>query len=154
MSGTNDCMTLCCSGVGMGVLLACALCNLALGIADIVIGAEWNHCHLNDDKANIYLIVSGSLILASVVFGSNSKRTDDNQEINTLGSIVGFAYLGVLISGMTIVWDSDRGDCDSGQYDYLYYRTVVIMFLLVACVSLSVLIFAISSVISWLDDRR
>lgn len=137
------------TAAGCGAVLAVILflvisfSSLALGIADVVIGAKWNDCHLNDDDADVYLIVSGSILLSCFVLSmlnKNSKQ-DDYDAGSFAGTLVllCIASLGILIWGMTIVWETEQGDCSKGQYDYLYYRTVVVMFLNVAVFALILL---------------
>jgi hypothetical protein len=123
------------------VVLGLCFSSLALAITDIVIGATWQSCYLNDDNADIYLIVNGSLLLAGVFLFTNSKKNTEAEVDGAKGfiSLVMAASLGVLIWGMTIVWDTEKGDCDTGQYNYLYYRTVVVMFIQTAIVALLIL---------------
>ena len=138
MAGTIiDCFKGTAAGCGALILsilfIAVTFSGLALGIADVVIGAKWDDCYLNSDDADIYLIVSGSILIASFVFNilnQHSKKDKDNKGNYTgLLIILFIAFLGILIWGMTIVWDTDQGDCSKSQYDYLYYRTVVVMFI-------------------------
>jgi len=146
MSGLVDCFKdsgKFLSGVVL-IVLVLALCfsGIALGIADIVIGAKWKECYLNDDSADIYLIVSGALLLACVMLVGNSKTNNEEEEKHRSRGLYGLvttASFGVLIWGMTIVWDSEQGDCDKGQYNYLYYRTIVIMFMGIGIVALGLL---------------
>jgi len=126
--GTTKCLV---GAILVSVVLAFSFSGLALGIADIVIGAKWKSCYLNDDNADIYLIVSGSIQLAGFLIYSNDKKTSNENNNGSMGlcGLILTASISVLIWGMTIVWDTEKGNCDSGQYDYLYYRTIVAMFI-------------------------
>lgn len=134
----------CCACVGASLLgliiFAISMAGVALGIADIVIGAKWDNCHLSDDDADVYLIVLGCLSILCFLFtGYSSSKGEEAKENAGRGSLVGLAFIGVLIWGMTIFWDSDQLDCSSGQYDYGYYRTVVTMFFLTAVFGLLII---------------
>jgi hypothetical protein len=140
--GLCESTTKCITGITLvALILGFCLSGLTLGIIDIIIGSKWQSCYLDDYKADTYLIVSGALLLAGIILYSNSKKDPDNEnnESQGLAGLVSAAYLGVLIWGMTIVWDTEQLDCKKGQYDYLYYRTVVVMFIYVALLALLVL---------------
>lgn len=130
--------------IGVILIIAFALSGFALSITDIIIGATWKDCYLNNEDVHIYLIVSGAVLLTSCLLGSTASKHDDTEtkkknSLTTLGTLCSIAYFGILIWGMIIVWDTEQKDCDHGQYNYVYYRTVVICFLIVALVSLGIL---------------
>ena len=122
-------------GMGSATLLCgITLCILAfssigLGIADIVIGSKMDTCHI--DSLDTYLIISGSLLLGyiivNVLFGK-----DDNNNVHPSAQLISLSYVGIIIWGMSILWDTESGDCNLGQYNYAYYRTVVVMWIAVA----------------------
>lgn len=119
------------------IVFALSLSGLALGIASVVIGAKWHDCYLNDDDADVYLIVVGSLMIAAFVCQAIwGKKKEDDEGNNGYSGLIGLATFGVLIWGMTIFWDTKQGDCSKGQYDYGYYMTHVLMFLVVAIVAI------------------
>jgi hypothetical protein len=133
----------CCTGAiigGLGtiLLIAFALSGFAIGIANIVIGATWNNCYLNDDYVHIYLIVYGSLMLASAIFFHDNLK-EDAPNLYAIGSVCAFACLGVVAWGTSIMWDTKQGDCDHGQYDYALYMTLALCFFNVAIISIGIL---------------
>ena len=142
----------CCQGAvgGCGAVLlvilviAVALSSLALGIADIVVGVKWNECHMNDRDADIYLIVSGAVTLATLVVGNINRSTkqDENDpgRYALMAGLLTVSTFGILCWGMDVVWDQEQGDCSKGQFDYLYYRTIVVMFTFVASLALLLLV--------------
>lgn len=123
------------------IFIAISVSTLAIGIADVVIGAKWNNCHLSNDDADIYLIVSGSILISFFVINvintdakssrelANGRNDADKGPYISLLMLLSMAMLGILIWGMTIVWKSEQGDCNHGQYNYLYYRTIILMFM-------------------------
>lgn len=141
----------CCQGAlgGCGavllvlLLIAVVFSGLALGIADIVIGVKWNDCHMNERDADIYLIVSGAVTLAAIVVGNinNQSKTEEGDPGRhaLLAGLLSVSTFGILCWGMDVVWDQEQGDCSKGQFDYLYYRTIVVMWLLVASIGLLLL---------------
>lgn len=138
----TDCCK-CCTGAIAGglctiLIIVLAFSGFAIGIANIVIGATWNNCYLNDDDVHIYLIVFGSLILgAALLF--NDQLKEDAPSLYILGALCSSACFGVVAWGTSIMWDTKQGDCDHGQYDYALYMTLTICFLNVAIIVIAIL---------------
>ena len=109
-------MLICCASI-MVLLYAHILpyVNFILGISDIIIGLTWKECYLNSIDVPIYLCVSGCVLMLN--YAMNGSK------INVFKLI----SLGILMWGMTIVWNTEQKDCSSTQYNYLYYRTTLTM---------------------------
>lgn len=141
-----DCFAGCGAGLLFLIMFAFQFLELALGITSVVLGAKWENCYLNDDDIDIYLIVIGSLQIAAfvvyVVFGK--KKEDDDNSKNGGPVLLGLAVLGVLIWGMTIVWDTEQGDCEHGPYNYAKYMTEILTFFITAVFGL-LLLFGVGS---------
>lgn len=141
----------CCQGAigGCGAVILFLLIivlmfsGVAIGIADIVIGAKWAECHMNEHDADIYLIVSGAVLLSAIVVGNINDKTKESENdagrYALLTGLLGTASFGILCWGMDIIWDQEQGDCLKGQFDYLYYRTAVIMWMFVTVIGMGIL---------------
>ena len=124
------------SFIGIVIIYALSLVGIVLGVFDIIVGVKWESCHL-EGFPDIYLIVLGSLSLATIVFHHVFKKKDekDDEEESPgqrFANLISLGAMGVLIWGMTIFFDSEQGYCNGQMYDYGYYRTLVTMFFLVA----------------------
>lgn len=108
------------------------ICGFVLSIFDIVIGVNWKDCYLNQKNVNIYLVISGSLMFTSLMLLPKiiqNNETNNSSMLGQFATLCGLAYFGNLIWGMTIVWGTNQNNCNIYQYNYLYYRTIVICFL-------------------------
>jgi hypothetical protein len=127
-------------------MMAIVLAGLAIGVADIVIGARYLHstCHI-DDLA-VYLIVAGVLGLVCFLLrccrkkkaGKDGENPDDS-EPSCIEWLFIITYVSILIWGMTLVWDTERGDCPVTLYEYGYYRTVIGIFIGTAIMAIAML---------------
>ena len=110
------------------------MCGFTLSIFDIVLGVTWKECYMNQRNANVYLVISGSLMFTTLILLPKIMQNYEVNNSSILGqfaTLCGLAYVGNLIWGMIIVWGTQQNDCNSHQYYYLYYRTMVICFLTV-----------------------
>lgn len=149
-SDTKEGILTCFTAVGacicVPIILAIELANLAIGIADIVIGAKYLHadCHIQDLAE--YLIIIGVIGLCCFLLrccrkknaGKDGENQDDS-EPSGIEWIFMLAVMSIIIWGMTLVWDTERDNCQVTLYEYGYYRTVIGMFIGVAMRALAVL---------------
>ncbi len=149
-SDTKEGLLTCFTAVGacicVPIILAIELAGLAIGIADIVIGAKYLRadCHIQDLAE--YLIIVGVIGLCCFLLrccrkkkaGKDGENPDDS-EPSGIEWIFMLAVMSIIIWGMTLVWDTERGNCPVTLYEYGYYRTVVGMFICVAILALAVL---------------
>jgi hypothetical protein len=149
-SDTTDGILACFTAIGacicIPIMLALELAGLALGIADIVIGAKYLHadCHIHD--LAVYLIVSGVICIICFLLrccrkkkaGKDNENPDDS-EPSCIEWMFIITHVSILIWGMTLVWGTERGNCPVTLYEYGYYATVVSMFICVAILALAVL---------------
>jgi hypothetical protein len=127
-------------------MLALELAGLAIGIADIVIGAKYLYtdCHIGNLAE--YLIVAGVIGIICFLLrccrkknaGKDGENPDDSEPSGIEWLFI-LTAMSILIWGMTLVWDTERGDCPVTLYEYSYYVTVVSMFICVAVLALAVL---------------
>jgi len=134
------------SMAGIAIIIAVAVAALVLGIFDIIVATKWDECHLDQDHSpDIYLYVLGGLTLGAIALNAVSTKKKDGEDddkdcFGKLAALCGMGCVGVLIWGMTIFFDTEQGDCNPKYYDYAYYRTLVVMFMLVAAASVAVLV--------------
>ena len=140
------CVTAAIACICVPIALALELIGLAIGIADIVIGAKYLHstCHI-DDLAE-YLIVAGVLGLICFLLrccrkhkaGKDNENPNDSKPSGIEWLFI-LTNVSILIWGMTLVWDTKRMDCPIPLYEYAYYRTSIGIFLGAAILALAVL---------------
>jgi len=103
------------------IVLFCGSFNLFVfifSIADMIAGASWKNCYLK--YIDIYHYLFGSFGFGYLIFASCRKiYTYVLSGVCILG---GFC---VLFWGMTIIYGSEKKDCDVEAYRYLYYRTLI-----------------------------
>jgi hypothetical protein len=145
----------------IGYLIICII----LSIFDIVIGSIWDHCYLNDNRVNLYLILSGSFLLTTTIISIviiileirnkdyESLNEVDNNLIQTLLALPAVTYMSILIWGMSILWGTHIHNCNEGQYNYAYYRTIVVIFLIVTFVSLYMLSNCVKYLINHINNQ-
>lgn len=113
-------------------ILALCLCSLPLGIADIVIGAKFmnDNCHIHN--LQLYLIILGCVCIINFNVFITQHKNDDGSKNFSMKYIYIFnaIEIGVNIWGMILVWDSRMCDCSSTLFNYAYYRTIIIMFII------------------------
>jgi hypothetical protein len=137
--------------------IAVIISGLALGITDIVIGAKFLH----NDCTNIhelptYIIVFGVFnIINFIIFCKKQLKGEDDYLVGEY--LLMFISIGISIWGMTLVWNTERGDCPSTLYNYAYYRTFVFVFTMTAIFAsfMSFITFGCMSALccnSWLDN--
>lgn len=155
MSDTTNGLVTCVTTIGaclcISIMTALELAGLALGIANIVIGSKYLHseCHIQDLAE--YLIVAGVIGLVCFLLrccrkkkaGKDGKNPDDSEH-SCIEWLFIITYVSILIWGMTLVWDTERGNCPATLYEYGYYLTVVSMFICVAILALAVLYYICS----------
>jgi hypothetical protein len=131
-----------------GYIIIC----FVLSVFDIVVGLIWDNCYLSDNRINLYLILSGSFLLATttisivtIIFtiwkkGYESLGDEKHQNIiQILLALPAAAYISTLIWGMSILWGTHIQNCNENQYNYAYYRTTITMFLMVIISSFYIL---------------
>ncbi len=149
-SDTKEGILACFTAVGacicVPVILAIELAGLAIGIANIVIGAKYLHaeCHIQDLAE--YLIISGVIGLCCFLLRCCRKKKDgkdgenpDDSEPTGIEWLFTLASMSVIVWGMTLVWDTERGNCPATLYEYGYYVIVVSMFICIAMLALAIL---------------
>ena len=111
------------------IVIAAFVALIGLKISDIVVASKWEDCHL--ENVDIYLYTAGATGLATLLFLYLASKSDDDpfKKLATLSSL---GHYGVIIWGTTILYNSDVGDCDGKYYDYAYYRTLVVVFIVPA----------------------
>lgn len=113
------------------ILSILANLNIGLNIADIVVASKWVDCHL--DYVNIYLYCCGSTGL--VFWIGKILLFKQVPFFYILTDLSGIAHIVFVIWGTTIFYNSDSGDCIPRYYLYAYYHTLVVIFLIVACLA-------------------
>jgi len=116
---------------------------LIIGIIDVVVGSIWDQCYLNNNNVNTYLILSGIFLMVTTILGIISiiitinkvgyeslNYTETSKYINTLLGVPALVYMGTLIWGMSIMWGTHVQNCNIYQYNYVYYRTTVVIFIM------------------------
>lgn len=128
------------------IMIGLELLGLAIGIADIVIGAKYLHSTCHIDNLAEYLIIAGVLgiicFLLRCIRKHNAGKEGENPDDSEPSCFEWFfilTHVSIIIWGMTLVWDSERMNCSSTLYEYAYYRTSICMFLGVAVLALFVL---------------
>jgi len=140
------CVTATIACICVPIAVGLELLGLAIGIADIVIGAKYLHSTCHIDNLAEYLIVAGVLGLVCFLLrctrkqkaGKDNENPDDS-EPSGLEWLFILTQVSILIWGMTLVWDTKRMDCPSTLYEYAYYRTVIGIFLGASILALAVL---------------
>lgn len=144
--GLITCFTAVGACICIPIMLALELTGLAIGIANIVIGAKYlhNECHIHNLAE--YLIVSGVIGLCCFLLRCRRKNKavkDGENPYNSEPSGIEWLFIltsaSILIWGMTLVWDTERGNCPVTLYSYSYYVIVISMFICVAILALAVL---------------
>lgn len=140
------CVTAAIACICVPIALALELIGLAVGIADIVIGAKYLHSTCHIDNLAEYLIVAGVLGIICFLLrcirkhkAGNDNENPDDSEPSCFEWLFILTYVSILIWGMTLVWDTKCMDCPSTLYDYAYYRTSIGIFLGAAILALAVL---------------
>ena len=113
--------------------------SCVLGIADIVIAKLFadSPCHIT--YLSIYLYIFGTFSLINMIFVLFIKK-DKPRLLKAFWVIVMIIMIMVPCWGMALVWNTDRGNCPAIYYNYAYYRTVIYMFLGIACLCIAVII--------------
>lgn len=145
-NGIITCFTAIGACICIPIMLALELAGLAIGIANIVIGAKYLHtdCHVQDLAE--YLIIAGVIGLCCFLLRCRRKKkagkdgeNPDDSEPSGIEWLFILASASILIWGMTLVWGTERGNCPVTLYEYGYYATVVSMFICVAILALALL---------------
>ena len=113
--------------------------SCVLGIVDIVIAKLFadSPCHIT--YLSIYLYIFGTFSLINMIFVLFIKK-DKPRLLKAFWVIVMIIMIVVPCWGMALVWNTDRGNCPALYYNYAYYRTVIYMFLGLACLCIAVII--------------
>lgn len=111
------------------ILIAAFVALIGLKISDIVVASKWDDCHL--ENVDIYLYTAGATGLATLLFLYLASKSDDDP-FKKLATLSCLGHYGVIIWGTTILYYSDVGDCTERYYDYAYYRTLVVVFIVPA----------------------
>lgn len=108
---------------------------VALGFVDIAIGMTYMYdaCHIS--YLAPYLVLLGPFCIISTIM-SAIKDADTPPAFSRLHYIIITFVMSIAIWGMTLVWDTDQGNCPVTLYNYAYYRTIVSMFISVAIVAI------------------
>lgn len=106
-----------------------------------------NDCHIHNLQT--YLIVLGTCcIINFIIFYMNQKKQNSDQEQEQAsdtdnkgsyelnGKLFKFITVCISIWGMTLVWDTEQGNCPSTLYNYAYYRTIVFVFIMTAIIAI------------------
>lgn len=126
-------------------MIAIIYSGLALGITDIVIGAKYLHndCHIHDLAE--YLIVMGVFSIINFIILTTKDETPDGKKNFSKKYEYVFSAISCVIAiwGMILIWDTNKGDCASTLYNYAYYRTIIIVFIMTAVLA-SIVILAMT----------
>lgn len=118
-----------------GIAVAIIINSCALSITDIVMAKLFadSPCHIK--YLAVYLYVNGTVSLINMVFVLFVKKGE--LCFKALWVIVGIMVPAVACWGMSLIWNTSRGDCPAIYYNYAYYRTVIYMFvgIITVCIS-------------------
>lgn len=122
-----------------GISIMVIINSCVLGIADIVIAKLFadSPCHIA--YLGIYLYCFGTFSLINMIFVLFIKK-DKPCLLNALWIIVIMVMITLVCWGMSLVWNTDQGNCPALYYNYAYYRTVIYMFFGIASVCIAVII--------------
>ena len=125
------------------IAVAIIINSCALGITDIVMAKLFadSTCHIK--YLSIYLYVNGTVALINMVFVLFVNKKDEAC-LKALCIIVGILMPAVACWGMSLVWNTSRGDCPAIYYNYAYYRTVIYMFVGIVTVCIAVIMLIIN----------
>lgn len=141
---------------GTMIFVILCLMEIVLGAYDIYSGYNYNK---NDCKSNYVGAYSICLGINSIIFGfaclyfatDKSKRCENKACSENL--LVSVIIGGLLIWGMTMVWNSNSAEhnCPAHIFNYIYYRTTITFFIIVAILAIGI-IFASVLVCAFLTD--
>ena len=136
--------------------LAVIISGIALGITDIVIGAKFLHDECHIQELPTYLIVLGVFSIINFILFC-IKKIKGEDDYSACEYLFAFMSIAIYIWGMTLVWNTELGDCPSTLYNYAYYRTIVFVFIMTAIFAITVtfitgVILCVCFCDSWLDN--